>query len=372
MESSELPLVQRFPDAASIFNSETREPSQIIDDCLVVVDTNILLAPYSTGSKGISELRKVYTKLARENRLLVPAHVAREFAKNRSDKIRNIHQRLQRRKSEKPSLVKSQGDDPVVRELEGYHALEESTEAVREAWDEYSQTLDALRDQVRDWNWNDPVTELYSKIFDSSVIIELDEDLGDVREEYRRRLRHKIPPGYKDSGKDENKEGDLILWLTLLQVAASKDLDAVFVTDESKADWWVGSEGVVLCPRFELVNEFARRVEGASFHILRIGEFLRLFGVEEDVVEDLESDSGFDTVSRNVFLDELGKLEERFESKDDFVSLSYLVRTHLGEQGYQYASSYDMADKLWREGEVELYKQPNPKGKHATTAIRLS
>lgn len=372
MESSESPLLNRFPDAKSIFNSETREPRHIIDDCLVVVDTNVLLAPYSTGSKGISELKKVYTTLARENRLLVPAHVAKEFAKNRSDKIRNIHQRLQRRKSEKPSLVKSQGDDPVVRELEGYNDLEESTEAVREAWNKYNQALESLIDQVRAWNWNDPVTKMYSNIFKDNIIVELNETEVEVKEEYSRRVKHKVPPGYKDSGKDDNREGDLIVWLTLLQVAASKGLSAVFVTDDSKSDWWVGSEGVVLCPRFELVNEFTRRVDGASFHILQIGEFLRLFGVEEDVVEDLEKDTGFESVSRNVFTKELRKLEKEFESKDDFVSLNYLVRTHLGEQGYQYASSYDMADKLWREGEVELYKQPNPKGEHATTAIRLT
>ncbi len=68
------------------------------------------------------------------------------------------------------------------------------------------------------------------------------------------RYENKIPPGFKDAekaskGEDsyyyfdglrfERQYGDLILWKQLLLKASDENVDnIIFITDDSKEDWW--------------------------------------------------------------------------------------------------------------------------------------
>lgn len=68
---------------------ELKSVEQVKNKCLFVLDTNALLLPYTTSSKSIDEIKKVYAKLIKEKRLFIPGQVAREFAKNRPEKIKD-------------------------------------------------------------------------------------------------------------------------------------------------------------------------------------------------------------------------------------------------------------------------------------------
>ena len=57
---------------------------------LVVLDTNVLLAPYRTSTGALGEIAKVYGMLQKERRLLVPGQVAREFARNRPNLVSRL------------------------------------------------------------------------------------------------------------------------------------------------------------------------------------------------------------------------------------------------------------------------------------------
>jgi hypothetical protein len=93
-----------------------------------------------------------------------------------------------------------------------------------------------------------------------------------------------VPPGYKDSGKNnkkmygdlliDNKYGDLIQWLQIIQKAKSICSNVIFVTDDAKEDWWWQSNGKTIGPRPELVTEFKNKTD-FDFYMYTPDNFIR-------------------------------------------------------------------------------------------------
>lgn len=54
------------------------------------------------------------------------------------------------------------------------------------------------------------------------------------------RIEHRLPPGFKDDGKPENRFGDLIIWLEILGYSEARKNDfthVLFLTNDEKSDW---------------------------------------------------------------------------------------------------------------------------------------
>ena len=112
-------------------------------------------------------------------------------------------------------------------------------------------------------------------LFDSSVGKSFDnEALSDVLKEAKRRKDNKIPPGFKDSGKEGDKPyGDYILWRQILNHIRDEQKPLIFVTSEEKEDWWEKRSGKTVGPLFELLKEF-HQVTGQPFLLYRTSRFL--------------------------------------------------------------------------------------------------
>src|SRR5690606_4521164 len=67
-----------------------------------------------------------------------------------------------------------------------------------------------------------------------------------------------------------------------------KNLDCIFVTEDSKSDWWVQSEGGFQ-PRMELVEEYRRETQGKTIHLMPLSDLLRLYDVQMEVVDEAKS-----------------------------------------------------------------------------------
>lgn len=74
-------LQEIFPDATSIFEKENATLEESLQNGIIVLDTNTLLFPFKVNKHRLSQIIDAYKKLVEENRLFVPAHAAREFAK---------------------------------------------------------------------------------------------------------------------------------------------------------------------------------------------------------------------------------------------------------------------------------------------------
>lgn len=275
-----------YPNAGDIFSVTSEPLSKIKNKAIYFLDTNALLLPYTTSSKSIAEIEKVYKQLIDKKHLFIPSQVAREFAKNRPEKIKEIFQQLSRKRSKLPNLYS--GKYPLLSESKPYQEAIQLEEAIDSSIKKYAAKLNEVVDQIKNWSWDDPVTKTYNSLFNEGIIVETSMTEEQIEENLQLRYEHKIPPGYKDGGKEDDGIGDLLIWLTILEYAKKLRKDVIFVSGEEKADWFHRSEGQILYPRFELIAEFREKAIKKSFHIIKLSELLEVFGADETVVKELE------------------------------------------------------------------------------------
>ncbi|SEA41670.1 hypothetical protein SAMN05192529_11781 [Arachidicoccus rhizosphaerae] len=275
-----------YPKAADVFKIDIKPINEIIGDCLFIVDTNALLIPYTTSSFGFEEIEKAYSKLIKTKQLIIPGQVAREFAKNRPEKIKTLFQQLNIIKGKIKNL--STGQYPLLETLREYKEAVELENEIRILQKKYSIKIEEILSQIKDWRWNDPVSSVYNRLFSEDIIYEFDIDQDTIIKELERRNKFSIPPGFNDKSKGDFGVGDLLIWLTILEVAKEQKKDVIFISGDEKNDWFYRSESQSLYPRFELVIEFKHATNGKSFHIIKLSQLLTELGADEKAVKEVE------------------------------------------------------------------------------------
>ena len=275
-----------YPDLGTIFKMPVRPIKDIVKDCLFVLDTNTLLMPYKTGKESLEQIKQTYVKLVAEKRLFLPGQVVREFAKNRPLKMCELHQQLLDRKSK---LERIKGDKyPLLEGIEEYGNMIEAEKTINGLINECKQHIDAIVKHVSDWNWDDPVSLAYGEVFIEDTLIDIEFDKDELLLDLKRRDVHKIPPGYKDASKADDGIGDLLIWKTILELGKNQKKDIIFVSSDSKADWWHKSQSLGIYTRFELINEFLRHTGGKTIHIIQLSSLLGLYDVSKPVVDEVK------------------------------------------------------------------------------------
>lgn len=282
----ELPRI-RYPDAEPLFRNGLTALSAVKEKCVVALDTNVLLVPYGTGPSTLADLRTTYSTLAAAGRLVVPGQVAREFSKWRPTKLSEIIDMIEKRRSHDPPML---ADYPLLRDMQEAAEVRSLQDEYRKFVKRYQGAVGKLADRVRDWQFADPVSELYGELFLGDVVQDPIFAAKDLAEEMELRYARGIPPGYKDASKEDGGPGDLVIWKTLLSVGEQRKCPLVFVTGEEKADWWHRASGRAVLPRLELIDEYRRASEGSSFHIVSLSEFLRLFGAKASTIAEVKAE----------------------------------------------------------------------------------
>lgn len=284
-------LEDLFPDAGDLLRPSLIKGASD-PDVLIVLDTNVLLLPFKVGGREFSEIKGVFTKLAEEGRLRVPARVVREYLKNRDAHLGNILKSVQ----DKASTLRNVGGNlpHFLKDLDEAHPVLTADECLQKAGRDYAKALQPLIDRMKAWRGDDPVTLAYQKIFGPEVVVEYEPNRAKTAQDWKTRLDQKVPPGYKDAGKPDKGIGDFLIWLTILEIGSSNQKDLIFVTGEEKADWLVrsGNEGVY--PRSELIDEYRRRTNGRNLQLLKLADLLREVGVPERIVEDVRDAEALD------------------------------------------------------------------------------
>jgi len=277
-----------YPEADSIFKISLKNLKDIKDDCYIVLDTNVLLVPYTTSKESLAQIQKTYETLISESRLIVPVQVAREFAKNRANKLIDLYQDLCRKRDENIQLKK--GRYPLLEFLDEYQEVIRLEDEIEKQLREYRKAIVKVLEHIKGWTWDDPVSLLYAELFNESVVLSPHIDKKEITEDLNRRQQHNIPPGYEDSSKPDRGVGDLLIWHTILEVGKTHKKSVIFVSGEKKSDWWHKKANDALYPRYELVDEFRRGSEGQSFHIIELSHLLELYGASETVVEEVRQE----------------------------------------------------------------------------------
>jgi hypothetical protein len=273
-----------YQNPFQIFAYEPVSIEECGKDCIFVLDTNVLLIPFETGKQPLQDIEKIYTELANEQRLVIPAQVAREFAANRATKLTQLFQQL----SSKRENIKIQTTEyPLLESLPEYQSLREAESKAQTAIKEFQSAVDKVIETVRRWRWNDPVSSIYRGIFSGPTIAHPQFNQEEFTKEAEARYKKRIPPGYKDQAKSENPYGDLLIWKTIVFIGQSRKKNVIFVSGDEKPDWWHQSNNVALYPRYELVEEFRRESDGKTFHIVTFADFLQLRGAAKKTVDQV-------------------------------------------------------------------------------------
>lgn len=355
-----------YPEPEKLFQATYKTIDKIKDDCIYILDTNVLLIPYTISNKSLSEIDRIFSRLVQEKRLGIPEQVVREFVKHRPEKIKELFQAL---KKKRDSISKFGGERyPLLENDPAYIEALENQKKINNHIEVYRQNLDIVLENIRSWNWNDPVSEMYRKLFDEQVVIKVSEKRDVIKKDLERRIVHKIPPGYKDSAKDDEGIGDLLIWYAVLE-QGRQGFDVVLVSGDEKGDWFYRSDKQSLYPRFELIDEFRRLSNSRTLHIVKFSYFLQLVHAEAALVQEIKREEELASVQSDHFsnasfleiLNKMIKLALAREKEEQEITEHYAI--NVMKVVPSEITSYSFDDL------VQMAKYDHPKGNDLSNYI---
>lgn len=256
------------------------------NDAVFVFDTNVLLALYRFSKKTSESLINAISSKAPN--VWIPKQVALEFANNRYSIIYNNEKKFD-------------DDGEIAKAKKTFIDIFRKEVIDKECVHQIEEIIDSWLSGLKDENayvtnpQDDAILDVLCTIFENKVGKGYShEALEQISKEGSNRFSKKIPPGYKDSNKDDNQYGDLIIWKEIIDFSKEKDVDIVFVTQDVKEDWWQIEKGKTVGPRYELREEFYE-CTGHIIHFYNVRSFMercnQIRGVENDqrMIKEIES-----------------------------------------------------------------------------------
>lgn len=274
-------------NAVDIFRNESTTPK--FETAIFIIDTNILLAPYRASNEAFEEVIEIYTKLNNQGKLFIPAQVAREFAKNRPGVLATLHKSILNASGQ--SLSEKTKIAPILDADEDFEEAKRLLKESKKLLQKHKEKMELVASKVASWSLDDPVLQQYRKIFDDKNIIECRIGNEKIQDTKSKRYKSKTPPGFKDSGKDDGGIGDLIIWATILQIGQDQKKDIIFITADTKEDWFHLADGDPIFPRYELVEEYKHSTNGGKFGISNLSNLLKIMGANDKTVQEFEVSS---------------------------------------------------------------------------------
>lgn len=266
-------MKSEFP---GFFSSAIDEIDQMWDDCIFVLDANVLLNLYRYSDLTCDKLLGVFEAL--EERLWIPHQVALEYLNNRLTVIGEqgkIYDDAVKKVEALKKSLESHNQHPFVSE----ETLSESSALFGQLITELSENKRVHDKRIS----SDEIKDKLGILFEGQVGHAFDrERLEQILKDGKLRYEQKIPPGFCDVKKYSDSTvfdemcrpyGDYIVWLQILDKAIADQKPVIFITGDSKEDWWSSFQGKTLGPQPKLIEEFLSLV-GSPFHMYSPDRFL--------------------------------------------------------------------------------------------------
>lgn len=356
-------LEKSFPDIENIFvgNKKLNVHSK---DTIIFLDTNVLLLAYDSElqDKGLNEIKDLYEKIKKEKRLYISDRVAREFMRNKNNKLSNLILSLDTKLKE---IKQIKSLSKIFREEEEFEEMKLLIKEINLKINEYKSKYEGLKKKTELWKDEDPITAMYRKIFNSTNIVVLNmENKEEIMKDWSARKKSKSPPGYNDSEKIDTGIGDFLIWKAMIQLSEKKNKDIIFVTGDQKNDWFNLCDKKPLAIRSELINEF-RYHTGRNINIMNFTTFLSLYNnitpSTIDEIKNIESNqlnNLYRYSAGESFKDIMGDVQEKIskmllmsnEAMSANVFEKLIEQTHERiEKGYFFPEQKILADVLKNE-----------------------
>lgn len=258
---------------------------QLWKNAIFCFDTNVLLDLYRYSEKTRAELVDIVGGY--RDRVFIPHQVAFEFHRKRLNTIID----------QKAPYLKIQSDfGEILRDIDSKsshpHFSQNISGKAIELDNLIKKECAEAEEKIKSQLEKDVVFDGICDLFDGRVGEPLADDAKKIDAEAEARYKMKMPPGYKDGKKDDKGYGDYYVWLQMIEKANAAKLPMIFITGETKVDWWwyagdvEDKHGDKLGPRPELINEFKEKAK-QDFHIYSTASFMQ-FGKQDLRKEELD------------------------------------------------------------------------------------
>lgn len=253
------------------------EIQNIWDSGFISLDTNVLFNIYRYSDETRKELIRVIKKYS--SQLWLTNHAAFEFHKNRisviSDQIVIYEETIK-------TFNKLEND--IIKNLKTPHLSKSVLKQFERTIRATTKDLEKKKAFYKKLLLNDTILTTISAVFNNKVGESFNnEEVIKIEKEGEDRYKKKMPPGFKDNDKNENKYGDLIIWKELIKKAKTDNKPFILIIDDLKEDWWLRTQGQTISPRQELAQELYKEAQQA-FHLYTPDRFLE-FAAKTDAVK---------------------------------------------------------------------------------------
>ena len=259
------------------FANGTEDISKLWQECLFVLDANVLLSLYRFSDSTRTELMKVFESL--RDRLWIPHHVASEYLNNRlvvlEDQLKAYDDAAKKIEAIQKSLDNI-NQAPFVSE----RTQQEASKVFKKLSEEFSEKRGAHDRRV----YADDIKDSLEALFSNRVGKPFSrEQMEQYIKDGEGRYSEKIPPGYEDRKKGGDSPafadrckpyGDYFVWLQMIEKAKEENIPIIFITGDVKDDWWLSFQGKTIGPLPALVEEFLQET-GKGFYMYTPHRFWR-------------------------------------------------------------------------------------------------
>jgi len=258
---------------------------------IFVFDANVLLDLYRLSKNTSEAIFNILQKIKTNNQLWIPHQIGFEFHKDRERVIdieKNEYERLSIYFSDKlPKEVEA-----TLKENSFSHPFinsEKYSSQVKKLGNKISRSIKLLRKKHPEYEKSDNILDKLTELYEGSCVGEQfsESKLVEIFKEGNERYLKKIPPGFKDSQKNEpEKYGDLVLWYQLIEKSRESKKPIVFVTRDTKDDWWrFNNNGEKKGARRELIREMRDKAK-TNFYLYEISYFINIASKKLDIQID--------------------------------------------------------------------------------------
>lgn len=260
------------------------------DDCVFMFDTSALLDVFRL-KKELSE--KVFDVIKHyQTQIKIPYHVAEEYN-------RRIHDVL--REQLKYIMDSRNSFNAFVKTFDAKRSMPYISASTKKLLDklraqieqEYSEQEAFIKTQLIHGEYQNRMADLLDgKVLNPFTI----DEIAEITKEGETRYSNKMPPGFKDAAKGDNRYGDLINWKEILRFAKGSHKNVLFIANDEKEDWVCKENGMTIGPLYDLLKEFYSEMGDNEhfFHIYTLDRFLSLVNekdaaiVSTDVVQEVK------------------------------------------------------------------------------------
>ncbi|WP_432703346.1 PIN-like domain-containing protein [Lysinibacillus sphaericus] len=253
--------------------------SCIWKEAIFIVDTNVLLNFYRYSTKrSYSTIYDILKSFNEQNRLYVPYQVALEYFFNcdnvidlQKQGIHNFSSQIKEKINNLTSEIQDISD--TFKKNHPYLILNNFNPIMDDIVSIQNKLEEIKNYELRSLKSTDEIQlNLLNLLKESTGEPYPKEKLEEIEKTAEERYKKKIPPGWEDAQGSTKKEsirtfgeyqynqkyGDYILWCHIIDRVrnSTEKKPIIFITEDSKSDWWVKKRDKIIRPQPHLLKEF--------------------------------------------------------------------------------------------------------------------